>query len=172
MSLFNVDFGLGLWLMPDEKEQSALSPVIERLARRFDGPLFPAHITVATQLKTSAREIEALLRSRPSSFKKLFVQFSRAHGKNQFFQALFLEAALEQPLQKLRQEFVSQTNPQEKYYPHLSLYYGRLSKADFEKALDSLSFEFPLQLYFDHLALYQIKGPCSNWSKIADFPLT
>jgi hypothetical protein len=169
----DVDFGLGLWLMPCKEDRVRLKPVIQGLSEGFDGPVFEPHITMATHLQITACELLLILEAQVPPLPNIQVQFPQIRGKNQFFQCLYLESSPPKSLLDLRALICEHIDsPLAIYEPHLSLFYGELCKANFVKALNFVPFLLPTKINFDRLAIYQIKGPCSNWTQIGEIFLT
>jgi 2'-5' RNA ligase len=136
--------GYSIWLTFCENSELKLQCEIERLAKKYSGPIFQPHLTLIGDLDLDvkgARQVADIFAATqlPSEISVCHVGISKM-----YFMALHLSVEIPTELQSMRQYLAQSVNP--KSYkldePHISLAYGDLDVGTLEIERRSLTSAF------------------------------
>ena len=138
------------WLIPEPKQKVFLQHSIRKLASTYNGPVFIPHVTLCVGGYQSVEDILSLIKSirckKGISCKSNAISFSSSYTKS-----CFIEIIEEEDLLSIHQQ-ISRNIPEGKRYeflPHLSLFYGKLSRSQQQEI--SISTKIPMTLAFSQL---------------------
>jgi hypothetical protein len=160
--------GISLWLVPDEPERERLARLIAGLARRFDAPPFPPHVTLLAGLRT--REGEAMRRGAEMcrALEPIHLRASRVETRPSHFRCLALRVEETLGLLTTRaQAAIAFDHPEEDAYePHLSLLYAEPRFGAEAAALAEVKDAVPVRFGVDRLEVWRTSGPVAEWKAL------
>jgi hypothetical protein len=140
--------GISLWLMPPQKERSALRKVIDRVAEEQHSDAFEPHITLASLSPgTSTEGWTDAIAAQLQKHVPILATFDKLRTGNTFFQSVFADIQQDKKLFAFREDIVASITqgraPDPKlgpdWYPHISFFYGsppQTEKGDIVKTLE------------------------------------
>ena len=170
--IMNVD-EYSLWLIPEIIAAQRLQKVIDDLAKRYKGPVFSPHVTLASPIhghknRLCEKVVELTEISAPIKLRAL-----RFDSENEYYRSLYISLRQNAALEQLRSgaldywtDLQSQT-----FNPHISLLYIQPGRIDLPSLLDSVDHNLLRTFVFDRLALYLSNGLPEQWRLVAEYPL-
>ena len=144
-----------LWLHPASPAREFFREIIERLARDFDAPVFPPHLTLA--VRDTRPDPPLAIRSDPIRLRPSGIFFSPA-----FTKTLFVRFESTAALERLVRSVGGSTAG---FDPHLSLLYGKLTLAEKARLAASISLPFSA-VRFDQLSVVRCPSPTESRSEV------
>jgi 2'-5' RNA ligase len=162
------DLELALWLVPGKASEVALHSWIKAFAARFGGPVFPPHLTLLSGIRSEALGLAAAEAIRRST-DPVRLGSRAASGTEAFFRNLYLVGDSEPELRALHVRCATPAErPEEaEFLPHISLFYGRLTPAERELAMQEAERRLPVEMEFDAVELWSVRGWVESWSRQA-----
>ena len=157
--------GTSLWLVPDEPERERLAGLIALLARKFDAPPFPPHVTLLAGL--GVREGDAVRRAGEMcrALEPIHLRASRVEARPSHFRCLALR--VEETLGLLTTRALAALafdQPEgEEYEPHLSLLYGEARLGLEASTLAEVQGAVPVRFGVGRLEAWRTAGPVAEW---------
>lgn len=168
---------LSLWLIPDNEWHHLLSRIIARLSQQYNTPCFEPHLTLLSGIAMdyqNATHRAAQLATQLGAFE---IVMKRLSHRDEFFRALFLEAARTPRLMDAHQmaNTLFAREPNRAFLPHISLMYGNLPATVKEEIIDQLASELKQPLSFRvsrlDLVVASSRLPPSSWYRITGYML-
>lgn len=162
--------GYHLFLEPRGEFSERCDRVIHALAKRYGGPVFPPHITLAACIDLESDDLvlekTALLASELLPFA---VSFQGLGGEAAFFRALYVEIERSPELMHAhdRAGQIFQLDSSE-FHPHLSLMYGCIDDATRDtigRDIDTPAGSFLV----DSIHVYRTQGTTDAWEKLGEY---
>jgi len=160
--------GTSLWLVPDEPERERLAGLIAGLARRFDAPPFPPHVTLLAGL--GVREGDAVRRAGEMcrALEPIHLRASRVEARPSHFRCLALR--VEETLGLLTTRALAALafdHPEgDAYEPHVSLLYGEARLGPEAAALPEVQGAVPVRFGVSRLEVWRTSGPVAEWKPL------
>jgi hypothetical protein len=128
---------ISYWLMPVAGEWGRFAKLITLLAGEFGGPVFEPHMTVYSGPAGSNDDPGRILTEATDHTGELLLRCTGLEFSAEFTKACFLSFAPEPRLDRLHAALREKSCPAETYQlkPHLSLFYGNLTRLDRERIL-------------------------------------
>ena len=149
-----------LWALPDAAASTRIQLIIQRLAQAFDGPIFIPHLT----LYSGFVDVKRLKRVASGIRTPLQITLSNPQYGDQFFQKIHCPCVRPEHLSHWHQQIHDELNVNQPFfYPHLSLFYGNLTRFRVEDVLRGLNL-LSLTFQVDRLAVVCGDENVHNWS--------
>lgn len=168
----NETHGYHIFLMPEGELRQTLQERISMLAQKYDGPVFPPHVTLLAGIEgkdeTEIIELTKTLASELTPFALTLGNWARSA---EFFKALYVRIedsdALASAHAKANEVFGMQD--EDYYSPHVSLYYGL--PGDEQRRAMILDMTYPNGATFtaNSLHLYKTEGTADEWKETGAF---
>jgi hypothetical protein len=159
----DIDLGFGLWARLEPELEARIAKTIAGLARRFGGPVFPPHVTLAAGFQ-NLDDALAAARDAASSLTGLELRFHRVGGTPRFFRALYLCVEDDPRLSDCHAELVRRSGQSEAtFVPHLSLFYGTLGELERALAMNDALGLLPLLAHLRAVEVWRLSGPADSW---------
>ncbi|MCK4839809.1 MAG: hypothetical protein KAS94_13480 [Desulfobulbaceae bacterium] len=167
---------ISYWLMPAAGERGRFVSLITRLAGEFGGPPFAPHLTVYSGPADGSDDPGRIVKEAVSHGGELLLRCTGLEFSEKFTKACFLGFAPEPRLNRLSEALRENSCHSESYQlkPHLSLFYGDLTRQDRERIRNLV--EIPGTVRFDGLtamatsAAVRTGKDVESWSQLAGPP--
>lgn len=117
-----------VWGIFENKNNLYLKKLKKKLTLDLKGPKFKLHLTLCSGFKIEKKELLYKMDLIKNKSKKFFIQTNNFGCKDNFFQSIFLNVKINNKLKHQRKIIDEYLYPKkQKYFPHISLYYGNLS---------------------------------------------
>ncbi len=156
-----------IWLQPSGDVAYQLQERINKLSKKYDTPSFEPHVTLISGLERSETEMKALLNTLAASVSPFELTLNKAGYRDTFYQSLFIYVQKDKVLNELRRRSCRLFDYSEpnSYTPHLSLLYGKLSRNEKERILNTIGREFYIPFSVKSLVLMRTDGEPHHWKK-------
>ena len=144
-----------LWLHPAPPAREFLRELIERLARDFDAPVFPPHLTLA--LRDTRPQLPPTIQAEPVRLRPAGIFFSPV-----FTKTLFIRFERTAALDALVQSLGGSTT---QFDPHRSLLYCHLTPAERARLATSIALPFST-IRFDQISVVRCLNPTETRSEV------
>lgn len=166
--------GYSLWLMPAGKVYDNSRGLIQRLAKKYNAPLFEPHVTLlggVIQQEDDVLERAEQITSGQNAFQ---ITLNRVDYQDYYFRALFVRAERTGQLQALhdRAKEVFEMQDISGYIPHLSLMYGDFSETVKEKIIKNIGKNQNIEFTANSVQVFKTDGEVNSWYKVKEFPLS
>jgi len=160
-----------LWLIPDGEACRRLARTIRRLSREHSTPVFAPHITLASGIVAPVHEVATKSAQLAESLRPLFLRLTHLDSREEYFRCLFVKVAPTPQLVRAykRARKIFGQRGRRAFFPHASLVYGDLSRAEKRKITSSLGRRFALEFEVRRLHVVAIQGPPSDWRRVKSF---
>jgi hypothetical protein len=120
---------ISYWLIPIEADKKRLQRIINKLASRFDAPVFEPHVTLYSGEIDHSEDAADVLEGIAGEFP-LMLQLRGMEHSDQFTKTLFMEFASNPALDQISDDLKSFSKARDDYAlkPHLSLLYAAASR--------------------------------------------
>jgi 2'-5' RNA ligase len=133
------DYWLGLWAIPNEEQSSDINNIKSRINQRLNGPGFPLHITLTGSFGLTYEELSNSIPKILSSIRPLKINYRDYFLDEYLFEAFYVKVLLSKELKRMRSELCKILNTNDdKFNPHMSLYYGEESRVKKSMILSDL----------------------------------
>jgi len=173
MAIEGLAVGHSLWLVPADPHHSRLASLIERLAKRLGTARFEPHVTLLGgfdgEPAALVRHAERLAAETPL----LALHLDHLDHGERFFRCVLATVASSPDLAEAhaRARAALAFDPEEPFFPHLSLVYASLPAATREAVVAKLAPDLEgLALECRELRLVRTAGRCEDWLALARFP--
>lgn len=130
---------MAYWLLPVEPELTHYRKVVSEFATDFNGPVFDPHATIYHGPYDKSDPLEKIL-DELSRYEALELVVKELRFGERFTQSCFIEFEKSETLMKMRKTILeliaTDDNPND--FPHMSLFYGPLSKEQQEMIVTRL----------------------------------
>lgn len=154
-----------LWLLLPQEVHARFQALITRLSVRLGTPAFGPHITLLGGLTGTEEDLCRRTRVLAGALRSFEVRLLEAAWLDEYYRCLFVEVAPSRALSAAHEaagrHFDQQ--PDARFYPHLSLVYGKLGQKEKMQILDDIGKTFDESVRIEHIALYDTSGPPSEW---------
>ncbi len=125
---------ISYWLMPTAGERDRFARLISRLAGELGGPLFVPHLTVYSGSADGNDDPDRIVKEAVKHGGELLLRCTGLDFSEKFTRACFLSFAPEPRLNRLSEALRENSSHADIYQlkPHLSLFYGNLTRQDRE----------------------------------------
>lgn len=124
-----------IWIIPPEPLYSQLKNTIDKLAKKYRGPVFEPHMTLLGNIDKDLSEVKQKVKESANSIDKLVLSLGSISFSTTYFQSVFVRANSTAQLMQLNLEtkklFGMENNV---FMPHISLLYGNHDMITREKA--------------------------------------
>lgn len=164
---------MAYWLLPSSPDREFLREIIERLAARYEAPVFAPHLTLAigADSATEARRVLLGITAGAIALQTTGIDFSA-----NFTRTLFLRFDSNPILEHLRNSLGMERVDDQPFDPHLSLLYKTLPVE--RQALLAASIKIPTPtVTFDEMQVVRCRLPVAtsadvmSWDVVASRPL-
>ncbi len=117
-----------IWGIFKNKNISSLKKIQRKLTKKFNSPDILLHLTLSSGFKINKSSINKKLKLIKKDSNNFFIETNNFGYKNSFFEALYLNVKINKNLlsqKKILQKYLPSSK--RKYFPHISLFYGKLS---------------------------------------------
>ncbi|MEN8135930.1 MAG: hypothetical protein ABFS18_10410 [Thermodesulfobacteriota bacterium] len=169
---------ISYWLMPVAEESGRFASVISRLAGEFGGPPFAPHLTLySTTTADDNDDPGRILTEAANHGGELLLRCTGLEFSEKFTKACFLSFAPDPQLNRLSEALRENSCRADIYQlkPHLSLFYGSLTRQDRERILNLV--QIPGTVRFGRLtamatsAIVRTGKDVEGWRQLAALPL-
>lgn len=162
-----------LWLMPEGEVYRRLARTIRRLSRDHSTPVFAPHITLASGIVATEREVATKAAQLAKSLRPHRLRMTHLDSRNEYFRCLFVKVGRTPPLVRAhrRAKEIFNLREQRGFLPHVSLIYGKLSQEKKRGVVASLGRRFDLEFDVRRLRVVAIHGAPSGWRRVKSFRL-
>jgi 2'-5' RNA ligase len=164
--------GYHLFLMPEGELRETLQARIDMLAEKYNGPKFPAHVTLLARIegKDEAEVLKAAeeLAMRQSPFSLTLGSWGRG---SEFFKALYVRIEDSDPIEAMHtkvNELLGMTD-EDYYSPHLSLYYGLPGDEQRRSMILDMTYPNGATFTVNKVHVYKTEGTADTWEEIGVF---
>ena len=172
---------LAYWLLPADLERAALERMIEALAKQYNAPLFPPHLTIHAEIleaEPHPRSIQELIHAAARGVRLIVADATGIAESEKFTKTLFIEFATTPELLALaaRIRELSADRADYELRPHVSLLYQHLPDAERHNLVRTLQLPV-IRVVFDRLvAITGAAGADSpedvrTWQTVAEVSL-
>jgi 2'-5' RNA ligase len=167
---------IAYWLIPTEPARSSFRSLINKLALRYNAPVFEPHVTV--HVGANCRDVVDGVSAAARHCEPIVLQALEVSSSTEFIKTLFVQFALNRQLQRLNQSIRNAAQDSSDYQlnPHLSLLYKRMSIQERRALMHSIEMPFP-EVTFDSLIAVRCVSPTQSrvdveaWRAVAAKPL-
>ena len=168
---------LAFWLVPSLEAKAHFTSVIEELARRFDAPVFEAHVTLQGGELEQQRAIE-LLDAIACAHSPLQLQISAIESSEKYTKTLYVQFRPSKEASAISDDIARRAGSEGSYKfdPHLSLLYKTMPEAEKQELTREIKVPFD-QVLFEALKLISVPREIKAaedvhaWRTIAERPL-
>lgn len=162
-----------LWLMPQGDARARLAEIIGRFSTRFAAPTFLPHVTLLGSCMGERREMIRWAARVAEALRPFTVRLQDLDRRDQYYRALFVHAALTEPLRKAHAAACEATGRKHEpaFMPHLSLLYGDFPTSLKEHLIAEIGPRLDVQFPVRSLFLFLTHGDPSRWRQVARFGL-
>lgn len=123
------------WLLPVAEEGSDLARIISQLADRFGGPVFAPHVTVYSGPAGDIGEAARILEKIATTSGEISLRCNGLEFSDRYSKSCYLSFRSEPRLEEMSRMIAEMSASQVNYLlrPHLSLFYGRLTRQEREE---------------------------------------
>jgi 2'-5' RNA ligase len=159
--------------MPDGADRRRLERRILGLAARLGTEPFQPHVTLLSGLEAPARELLAAAERAAAQLRSLTVSLGGLDGREEHFRCLFVRVRDEAVLRSLHADLARSLGrePDQGFFPHLSLVYGSLRPPEKRALADEIGREADVGFLARRLHLWRTDGPVREWYEAGSFPL-
>lgn len=164
-----------LWLIPDGVIVKELNEHIAALSRKYDSPIFQAHITLLGSISVSESQIiekTALLATKLCSMQ---LTLGPVENLPDYFKCVFVTIDKLSALTLARYQALAIFNrtSEEIYVPHLSLIYSSMSEKEKKEISLALREHYvSCTVQTNNIAVFVTSGDPQYWHEVARFSLT
>ena len=151
------------WLLPASDARDFFGEIIQRLAAKYEAPVFEPHLTLAVRPDTPD-EAEQILAQAPGSLVELRPLEMGWTAK--FTKTLFLRFASSELLRQLRCSIGAEGD----FDPHLSLLYQRIPETEQARLAAETQVPFP-RVNFDRIVAIRCRLPVETVADVAAWQL-
>jgi 2'-5' RNA ligase len=159
--------------MPGGEVCDRLTLILHRLSVRLNAPEFPPHVTLLGRCVGERRELIRESALVAAALRPFAVRLEDIDFRDEYFRALFVQAAPTEPLRKAHQvachAFDRIREPA--FMPHLSLLYGNFPLRLKEGLIAELGPRLDVQFKARSLHLFRTHGAPRLWRRVARFGL-
>ena len=157
----SAQFVIACWLLPAEPARAYFQETIQRLAAKYDAPIFEPHLTLAVgpELTKAAESALAGLTSGPIELRVIGLSFSPT-----FTRTLFVRFVPSAALLHLRDSLGRDAT--EVFDPHLSLIYQKMPDAEQKRLAAEIQVPFST-VTFDRVAATRCRLPVATAADVA-----
>jgi hypothetical protein len=161
-----IDVGCGLWARCEEPLESRFLQLIQDFSRRFGGPSFPPHLTLATHFGDPDEALRAA-EAAAAALGRTQLRFETAEATADYHRALYVRAAEHPGLSACYTELVRRSGKEQgAFLPHVSLAYGELGQHR-DTALREAQALLPLDAPLRAIEVWQLRGASKDWRRCA-----
>jgi 2'-5' RNA ligase len=163
--------GVSLWLRLDLVLEARVSRLIRELAERLGTPVFEPHVTLLGGLTGSSDEILERAGRLAAETPAFSIRLGALGGQDEYFRCLYLEVEKTPELLDLHRRALGSFEARETgpFFPHVSLVYGDLSRAEKDRLEATL--ETPKRACRSvALEARLTDGEVASWRRLARFP--
>ncbi len=168
--------GYSLWLFANKNKPAYTLParVIGELAKIYNTPIFPPHVTLVNDIDLGEEIMIALTQELITSLPSLPIELKSLASNNHYFQRLF--AVVEPTPTLILANARAQTlfGHTKDYRPHHSFAYGDLSPQQvttLRQRLEKIAALRSLSFTAESIELWSTEGPFEHWYFVRRFPL-
>ncbi|MCC5904688.1 MAG: hypothetical protein JJU13_00650 [Balneolaceae bacterium] len=160
--------GTVLWLLPGRDCDELFTDIIQKLARRYDAPIFMPHITIGRVPDWEPEKIIHAIDVISENTSRFSMPVKTVHCKNHPYQKISVETepvpGFETLLGQINHQFCGEYGKRE--YPHLSLLYSKLPCSRLQDKVVRLRSKMPDQIHLYQLAYISVSGTPEQWHVI------
>jgi len=163
--------GYWVWGQFDEKSANKLEEIKQRANRALKGPCFDIHLTISGPLFNLESKTKNYFNNLGKSVNGFKLEARAYEFKDDYFQAFFIAINKSEDLLELKKTIDAKLNLKEtKYFPHISLFYGRQESLVKKQLARSLP-EIPREIYLEKLSLVKVDENIQSWKIIQSVEL-
>lgn len=152
-----------LWLLPEAASARLYADLIDLLAKRWNLPIFPPHLTLAGPFQDATEAVSLLERLAQDSGAIEVRTRGLIARAGDFYRTFFIATEHDGPLAGLRRAAWPEDGS---YEPHLSLAYGRADDRAAASLPSLAPSDLPASIRFDRMAAWKIAGSPEQWHAI------
>ena len=162
--------GLYLWGQFDRESAYLIESLKKKVNEKLFGPDFDVHLTLSGPINYNENHDEKILQNLSRRFSKLKIKLNGIGYKESYFQSLFLIVENSDELNSLKKSIDTEIGlASKKYFPHISLFYGRENEEFKKRACRELM--IPKEIYMEKISLVKIHKNIEQWETLNTFHL-
>lgn len=157
-----------LWLEPSGDIAFRLKEQIDKLSEKYGTPVFPPHVTLLGNLNYKEHELTTLANTLASSLDPFELELTKAGYEDDFYRSLYIHVEATMHLMDIHKMACQlfEADYEEKYVPHLSLLYGKLSQDEKERIINNIGRSFHIHFPVKSIVIMQTEGTPDQWKKV------
>ena len=160
-----------IWGIFSNKNKFFLKNLQKKLRKDFGGPIFPLHLTLSSNFKIDHKKLLIKMKLISKVSKEIHLETNNFGFKKNFFQSFFVNIVTNKELIYQKNMIDKFLKPKKtKYFPHISLYYGKISSLKKKKIIKDLG-SYKKKLLIKKLYLVQNDEKNLKWKIIKKFNL-
>ena len=121
-----------IWLLPENKDASYLSKIINDLSKKYHAPTFFPHITIYGIVDVSLYKVNQSIKKSIEGIKTIIVKTKKVDFSDDFWKTVFIEIKNNNEMNLIHKRLSQQlmTFNDYNFSPHISLIYKKLVKSE------------------------------------------
>lgn len=167
--------GYHIFLEPENQLRKKIQNIINNLSEEYSGPVFTPHVTLLARIQgDSDTEVIEKTKLLAQQMKAFSISLAGIDSRPAYFQACFLQLVNEALVVKYheRAKAIFGVIAQNTYMPHMSLFYGNLTKEQSGQIISEVDLSADrLEFKVDALHVYRTPGAVETWEKIGEISI-
>ena len=170
MNKKRISKGFWIWGQFDQQSSIEIDAIKEKSNNNLRGPEFEFHITLSGPLLEVNKDTKKILKQISNEHHTFSIYSEGLDIKDMFFQSLFLKIMKDKKLLTFKKIIDDRLSLKAtEYCPHISLFYGNVTKEIKIKVMKEL--DAPKELTLSSICIVDVDEEINLWKVIECFPL-